>query len=217
MARTIIRLGPGECSGVETASRFFAALAFPGPAEERQRQEATWARAALYLHEANRVDESDAPFEDPRLNELASLCPDWCKPRVRTMKRRLEDRGEVAQALRPWVREVLGGTPGPVPGIKKFTQRQIALFLCGNDEERAANFQKRIWRPSRPVLHICVAEDFLMTLAGMSPGTHDIDLLAAVDDVQSIVHLSNEFAKYFCSDRRFAVNETNLIQLQWVN
>jgi len=215
MARTVIRLGPGECSDVETGARFYALLAFPAASEQQQREEAALAKAAEYLHEANRVDGSDLPFEDPRLNELVSLSLDWCRPRVRTLKRRLKDRGEIAQALRPWVRQVLGGSHRPVAGIKKFTQRQISLFLCGNDVERAANFQKRVWRPSRPVLHICVAQDFWMTLKGFCPGTHDIDL-ASIYEVESIVHLSNQFARYLCSDPRFGVNEATLLKLEWV-
>lgn len=69
MARTVIRLGPGECSNVETGARYFAALAFPGTRERAEREQAAVAKAAQYLHEENRVDETDAPFQDPRLND----------------------------------------------------------------------------------------------------------------------------------------------------
>jgi hypothetical protein len=154
MTHRTIRLGPGACADVETGARYFAALAFPGPQEANARENAIRGWVGAYLHEANLVDHCDDPFEDPRLNELVQLAPAWCRAQLRTTRRRLGDRSAAARAVRPWVRQLLGLAPRLVPGVEKFTQRQIALYLCDGDSERAANFQKRIWRPSRPVLHL---------------------------------------------------------------
>ena len=142
MTHRIIRLGPGECFDLETGARYFAALAFPGPEEAEARESAIRGWIGAYLHEANLVDHCDDPFADPRLNELVQLPPAWCRAQIRTTHRRLRNRSEAARAVRPWVRELLGLEPRAVPGVKKFTQRQIALYLCRDDPECAANFQK---------------------------------------------------------------------------
>src|SRR5258706_3311698 len=157
MEGRIIRLGPGECSDIETGARFFAALAFPGKNEEGARENAVRAWAGAYLHEANRIDECTEPFEDQRLNEFVALPPAWCRAKLRTAGRRFRDRGDGARAVRPWVRDILRDPHPPVAGVRKFNQRQVALHLCGDDPEKAANFQRRVWRPCRPVIHIAVA------------------------------------------------------------
>ena len=136
----VIRLGPGECPDPETGARFFAALAFPGAREEQARIEAVQGWTGAYLHEANKVDVSDAPFEDPRLNAFVERPLQWCKAKVRTGRRRLRDRSDAARVARPWVREILDSPHPPVLGIRKFTQRQIALHLFDGDAEKAAIF-----------------------------------------------------------------------------
>ena len=214
MARTVIRLGPGECSNVETGARYFATLAFPGAHERSDREHGAAAKAALYLHEANRVDDCDDPFADPRLNELVSLDPRWCRARVRTMIRRLADRADVARAVRPWIREVLDDEHRAMPEVKKFTQRQIAFYLCGGDVAKADNFQKRVWRPSRPVLHMAVAQDLGLSLSGAHEPIN-VDL-ASINLIGAMVEIANQLVPRLCSDRRFGVSESNLISLEWI-
>lgn len=215
MTRRIVRLGPGECSGVETGARFFAALAFPGPKETEAQENAVQGWVGAYLHETNLVDHCDAPFEDPRLNELVQLSPQWCKAQFRTAQRRLQDRAAAAQAVRPWVREMLEWEPRAVPGIKKFTQRQIAFYLSEGDAERAVNFQKRIWRPSRPVLHLAIARDLKLAFWGPGRSTYDVDL-APTPFISELVELAAEIQGLICCDRRFCVNEQQLLHLEWV-
>ena len=157
MIERVVRLGPGECSNIETGARFFATLALPGVDEAEARQDAAAAMVTSYLHAANRIDQTEAPFLDSRLNAFAQRSPEWAKPVFNAVKRRLRYRLLLARGLRPWILQGLGQAPKTVLTIKKFTQRQISLFLNGNDAQRADNFQKRVWRPSRPVLHLCAA------------------------------------------------------------
>ena len=138
MTEAIVRLGPGECSNIETGARYFATLAFPARHEREARDDATKAWVAQYLQEANRTDGTDAAFEDPKFNEFVALDPAWCKSRLRTVRRRLRDRADLGRALRPWTCELRGEEHPPVPGIDQFTQRQIALFLNGGSPEKAS-------------------------------------------------------------------------------
>lgn len=215
MSGLIIRLGPGECSDIETGARYFAALAFPGRSEEEARQNAVAAWVGSYLHEANRVDGTDAPFQDGRLNEFVRLDPAWCRARLRTVKRRLEDRSLLALALRPWVREMLGDPHPPVAGIKRFTQRQIALYLCNGDPERAAKFQSRVWRPGRPVMHLAVAYDRVLCGTGAATNVFTLDI-AEVDVVRQLVAAAHLVEKFIRDDPRFRAEAETLLCLEWV-
>ncbi len=214
MAEKVIRLGPGECSDIETGARFFASLAFPGTSEECARDDAVRAWAGAYLHEANKVDESAEPFADPRLNEFVALPPRWCRAKVRTVMRRLRDRADAARAVRPWIRVIMNDPHPPVVGIRKFTQRQIALLLSGNDPERAANFQARVWRPCRPVMHIAVAQDLLLASPSAPRTGFGIDL-ASVGHFATIVEAANKLQPLISADQRFGIRPDEQITLEW--
>ncbi|WP_431285054.1 hypothetical protein ACQW02_09770 [Humitalea sp. 24SJ18S-53] len=209
------RLGPGECSDLETGARFFAALAFPGTNEEVARKKAEVAWAAQFLHEANRIDESSIPFADPRLNELVNADPTWCRAALRTSRRRLDDRMAAARSVRPWMRDWLAG-PQPLPtGLKKFSQRQVAHYLSGGDKEKADNFQKRVLRPSRPVLHLAVAIDIHDLASGHIEQDCGI-ILDDIDRIARLVPLSNMLKAYMCATTCFKVCEQDFLHLVWI-
>lgn len=215
MTNRTIKLGPGECPDAETGARYFAALAFPGVAEDQARQDAVRGWVGSYLYEANRVDECDEPFEDDRLNEFVQLPETWCKAKVRTARRRLRDRSEAARAVRPWVRELLERPHRRIPGVRKFTQHQIALFLCDDDPERANNFEKRVWRPSRPVLHLAIAYDFVLCALGEDQAEYGVDLASAAL-VGELVARAALVESLICNDPRFGISDENLLRLEWV-
>jgi hypothetical protein len=215
MAGRVIRLGPGECSDIETGARYFAALAFPGVAEYAARQDAAAAWVGSYLHEANRIDGSDDPFADQRLNEFIRHPAKWCRGKLRTTRRRLRDRSHAARAVRPWVRDLLDHPQQPVPGVRKFTQRQIALYLCSNNPEHADNFQKRIWRPARPIIHYLAAQDLLLSAVEGEQMVFKNDL-ASTDLIPGILDKAGSLGPLICGDKRFGVAEDDLLQMHWV-
>jgi hypothetical protein len=130
------------------------------------------------------------------------------------MDRRLADRAEVARAVRPWVLEGLNEQHHAVPGIKKFTQRQIALFLKDGDVLKADNFQKRVWRPTRPVLHMAIAQDLGLSMLGVQQSVA-LDL-ASVNFIRGLVELARTLVAHLCSDGRFGVTICDLLTLDWV-
>jgi hypothetical protein len=215
MAGRVIRLGPGECSDIETGARYFAALAFPGVAEAAARQDAVAAWVGSYLHLANRIDETDDPFADQHLNIFAQHPPAWCRAKLRTTRRRLHDRSAAAGAVRPWVRDLLDHPHRPVPGVKKFSQRQIALYLRSNNPEHADNFQKRVLRPARPVIHHLVAQDLLLCAVQGEQTAFKIDL-ASTDLIPGILDKAGSLGPRICGDKRFGVAEGDLLQMHWV-
>jgi hypothetical protein len=190
-------------------------MAFPAVAEENARKEAEVAWASHYLQAANRLDETSAPFADPRLNELVKADPVRGRAVLRTAHRRLRDRMEAARSVRPWIRDWLDQPQLFPAGMKKFTQRQIALFLAGGNEEAAHDLQKRVLRPSRPVLHLAVAVD----VHDLQAGQIKLDTGISLDDIDrfaQLVFLSNVLKMHICLEQRFRLREQDLLHLVWV-
>lgn len=120
-----------------------------------------------------------------------------------------------ARAVRPWVRDCLRRPQPLPPGLTKFTQRQIAHYLSSSDPERADNFQKRVLRLSRPVLHLAVAADLQCFASGGEEAEHGVDLLET-DWFAAVVGLSNQIKTPLCTDKRFGMCELDLLHLVWV-
>ena len=215
MSARLIKLGPGDCSDFETGARFFTALAYPARFENAARIDAAHAWAAAYLHEANRIDGSNEPFEVARFNMLVQLPADWCRTTMKTTSRRLRDRSQAARAVRPLVHDILGKPHGPVAGVKKFSQRQIALYLSGGDLEKAANFQKRIVRHSRPVLHIAIAQDLFLASMKNKITDYSVDL-ASAKVIEVLVALASDLQPKIRADPRFRIRQVEQITLKWV-
>lgn len=215
MNQQFVRLGPGECSDIESGARYFAALAYPMKADFQDRTSAAAAWVATYLHKINEVDGSNDPFEDTRLNLFACLPPSWCRATLRTAMRRLRDRSDCARAVRPWILELLGGHHAPVPGVAKFTQRQIALYLCNNQPQRAANFERRVWRASRPVIHMAAAND--LYLSAIDPEGKDTGVdLSSVELIKNRVAQAAQLQPLIAADPRFGIEADEQITLTWV-
>ncbi len=113
------------------------------------------------------------------------------------------------------MREQLGDPHPPVPGMRKFSQRQIALYLCDQDEDLAAKFQKRVWAPSRPVLHLAIAYDLALSRLGLEPTTVELDL-GSVDVIGPLVTNATWVMGKMLRDPRFGVSEDTLLRLEWV-
>lgn len=211
-------IGPGAgLLPFETGARFFATLAFPASTEEQARVDAERAWIASWLHEQNRVDGTEEPFIEKRLNELVCLDPSWARQKLRTARRRLRDRGEAARLTRPWVRELTNLEPHrAVEGIKRFTMRQIALHLCNDNDDAAHNFQKRIWRPSRPVLHYAIAHDQALSLLEVEERETGIQMDAEAV-FRTTTEQGNRLAAKIAADPRFGISADDQILLQWID
>ena len=211
----IIRLGPGECSNMETGARFLAAVAFPRVKEDQERQEAAAAYVASYLHQANRIDESKERFTDDCLNAFAGLSPQCCRQKLRTANRRFRDRSHMGRALRLWVTEALGYPVKMPEGLDSLTQEKTSLWLNHNQEEVANNYRKRTWRPGLPVAHIAIATDLIWR----SPDRDDVPVAIHLSDIatiERIVSLANALEPLLCSVPRFKIVPETLLHLDWV-
>lgn len=215
MSPQIVKLGPGECPDLESSARYFAALAYPMETDAEARSNAAAAWVASYLHKLNEMDGSTDPFEDTRLNQFVELQSAWCRATLRSAMRRLRDRSDCARAVRPWILELLGGHHAPVPGVAKFTQRQIALYLCNNQPQRAANFERRVWRASRPVIHLAAAND--LYLSEIDPGGRGVGIdLSSANLIRDRAVQAARLQPLIAADPRFGVEAAEQVTLLWV-
>lgn len=217
MAARELLVGPGIGYPFQTGARIFAALAFPGIAESDQLKDAETAYIADRLHGQNVVDGSTLQFDDLDLNDIyVSTTYKWALQKLRTTRRRIDDRQVAAKAVRPWVRELVGlGPHPPVPGIRKFNQRQISLLLCDGDEERAQRFLKRVWWPSRPILHLAAAIDEALSYDPSPPKRFGIPL-DALEAFHFVVTRAGELQTGMVGDQRFGIDPAKQLTLRWV-
>ena len=210
-----VNIGPAIGYNFEIGARFFAALAFPSVHEDASRANAETAWTASHLHKQNKVDGTTAPFQDDRLNVIAAHTPRWARQILRTTKRRVLDRSKAARAVRPWISElVFGNSHPPVSGIKKFTQRQVSIWLCNGDEEQGVRFQERVWRPARPVLHYAIAID--EASYPLDSPENEIEIaISAVQVFRAVVARGAELAPYLAADRRFGISPEEQLHLVW--
>ena len=127
-----------------------------------------------------------------------------------------ERSGRPSRALRPWTRELKGEQHPPVAGIAEFTQGQIALYLNGGSPEKASRFEARVWRVARPVSHILVAQDDLLSRL---PGEHERfpeDLARCAPLIAMIVEFANTLAPLICDLPKFGVKSDDLIPFVWI-
>lgn len=171
--------------------------------------------SALYVHEAMNLEWGHEVLKDPRLTRHAVLDAKWCREQMRGLRQRLEARAEAAKSVRPIVKELFGHMHRPVPGVKKFNQRQILLKLCDGDEEASENFRKRKVQPTRPVLHLAVAQDIWLC-ANVVERQTDLGLVAP-DMYRTLVAWSEHLRTRLGADRRFGVTEGDMLPLHWVN
>jgi hypothetical protein len=213
MGRRELRLGPGECSHIETGAKFFAAMAFPAIDDEQAGKKAAAAMVSIWLYNVGRS--STRPFVGPGTGRLRKMGRSWGSAALTTLTRRLQDRTTAARIVRPWIRE-WAGVPQDLPeGMTKFNLRQMCLFLTDGDVQAANNLQKRVVRPSRPVLHLAAAVD----LYDAENGLIERDARMQLDDVDrfaQIVELANRLKGHICSDERYGVAEEDVLELAWI-
>src|SRR5712672_1686219 len=87
---------------------------------------------------------------------------------LRTLQRRLRDRMVAARMAYPFLKEAeTGEVPELPPSVKRLSINQMAeLVLTDAGHTDPENVETRIWRESRPVIHLASAVHGYLHLAG---------------------------------------------------
>jgi hypothetical protein len=128
-------------------------------------------------HDDERRSQVHASLCACTLRALCDTDPDWstspqlakpiylrqserdCNRGLRQLKRRLRDRMVAARMAYPFLKEAESGKAPELPtGIKRFSINAMSeLVLDDAGYTEPENVETRIWRPSRPVIHLATA------------------------------------------------------------
>ena len=130
-----------------------------------------------------------------------------------SLENALNERILAAHFAIHYLKEMFGLTPAAILGRKDATRlshdnilTRIAEFEVGVDVD---NFEQRILRPSRPVLHLAVAIALEMAIARQNgePETGIGDLIFNEGLIDNIIHMASECADLLEKTGRFSRSE----------
>lgn len=85
---------------------------------------------------------------------------------LKLLARRLRDRAVAARMAIAFLKEAETGEPPTLPeGLKRLSINELSkLVLPDSGQRDPENIETRIWRPSRPVIHLAAATQVLMQM-----------------------------------------------------
>jgi hypothetical protein len=145
-------------------------LAYPGATRsDEERRSQLHASLCAYLLRASYAVDPDWATLPQEIKPIYPLQTERdCRISLRSLPRLLRDRMIAARIAYPFLKEAESGNLPPLPaGLKRFSLNQMAeLVLNDAGQSDAENVETRIWRPSRPVIHLATAVHGYLHLVG---------------------------------------------------
>jgi hypothetical protein len=210
----IVHLALREDLPLEAGSALGALLAFPEASDiERRHIQVCLGHLILQAHrEGNKVPaEAISP-------EFAMVTQVQREQTLRTFERRLRDREIAGRMGRALIREAMG-LPNKLPRGMKLTLNQLALHFMGRDGAPnpgdTGSFQRRVWGPSKPVIHIAAAiAEAMANVAPPAEYPHMGRLLIMPDFIRKVVEQAAEFEDAALNLPKIAIPSDELIRLR---
>jgi len=150
----------------EAGAYIVSLLAYPGKSkrDDEQRSGTHRSLCACLLRARAETDANWATQPQSVKPVYTSQTERECNRGLRTLPRRLHDRMIAARMASPFLREAeTGEVPELPPGVKRLSinaMSEVVLEDAGYSDPE--NVETRIWRPSRPVIHLASAvHDYL--------------------------------------------------------
>ena len=88
-----------------------------------------------------------------------------------------------------FLREVENGVAPKLPSVKRLSINEMARMVLGDtDDSDPANVETRIWRPSRPVIHLASAVQVWLHIGEQQIGQLGLEtLLLSRDAIELVV------------------------------
>lgn len=143
----------------DAAALVLAHLAWPGQKEGRQRDNAYLSLCALLIRDRAARDQAWASAPQQLVPNLACRADEYVTRDLRTIDRRMRDRAVAGHMAAGFLMEVLNGAKPALPaGAKRLSVSEMALAVADQLAlSDGFNVATRAWRPSLPVIHLCVA------------------------------------------------------------
>jgi hypothetical protein len=194
-------------------------LAYPGDSasdEERRAQLHRTLCAGMFGAICD-VDPDWATSPQPVKPIYGSLPERDCNRSLRGVPRRLHDRMVAARMAYPFLKEAESGGKFDLPaGIKRLSINEMAAFVSTDaGQSDPENVETRIWRPSRPVIHLASAAHGYLHLVG--PKEQRFGFVPFMTDREAlgyVVRNAEYFESLVAKSRRLRINPEALIKFR---
>lgn len=194
-------------------------MAFPGPKEESEREQAFRSLVARALYEETRLERDAAPFLNPRLNRYLEMPESHASKICRKVRKVLDARSEVGRIAAPWILELWTGDYPDLPAMGEAILKERVSNLLGRDADM---WIRRAWRPARPAFHLFAA--YFVAALILPPELMDpfnpVSLAARAPDndlTAVIARLAVSFQEKLVADPRFRFKRQDLVWLEWLD
>jgi hypothetical protein len=202
----------------EAGALLVTLLAYPGESkdddEQRSRVHACLCACTLRARSETDPDWATSPQLVKPIYTLQSERD--CVRCLRQLKRRLRDRMVAARMAYPFLREVdTGEAPELPPSVKRLSinaMSELVLEDAGYNEPE--NVETRIWRPSRPVIHLASAVHGYLHLHAEIEALGLAPLLTRRDVIEYVIRSAEHCESLVARSRHLRVNADKLIKLR---
>jgi hypothetical protein len=217
-AANVCHLDSGRLEPFEIGARLLALVAYPAAEELDGRKEAAEALCA----ETIRATCAEYPENAPQWREAyptySAIDDRETRRRLRTFPRRLNHRMLAARMSLGFLEQGLTGESPRLPdGMQRLSLNELSkLVMVQTHQSHAENIEHRIWRATRPVIHIASA----MQVIARASGSISNDIGYPLDDFplhRLVIEWAEFHEKLILADSRFGVKPDDLVRVRLVN
>jgi hypothetical protein len=161
MAREEILLDFSNAETYECGAMLLAVLAYPSGSDASSRRELRTSLCAAHLCSLH-SGETDTAVILPLKPAYVFRRERTIKKDIKTLERRLRDRGIAARMFRGFWQEAAGAAVNLPSGMTRLSLNQLAELVAEDAQQSPENVETRIWRPSTPIIHIAAAMENIM-------------------------------------------------------
>jgi len=145
--------------GIRLPSWVLATMTWPQAVDDARREQLFLSLAAAMIRERGSKDPAWAAQPQKLVPLQAARSEDDIRRGLRGFDLRMRQRIAAGRMAVPFLREVEEGRTPPLPkGVKRLSINQLAeLVLEDLDMSEVVNVTTRVWKASRPVIHLCAA------------------------------------------------------------
>ena len=198
----------------EIGARLLAALSFPGATESADRRRAADAWCAGIINCTKAVDPSCAADLEAQYPRYAKLDQRSINKALRRTKSRLRNRQVAGRMTRGYFQEWIDRRPALLPAsMARLSINELAkLVRRESGQHDPENTEKRTWRPSKPVLHIASAFDYVSrSRLGENDNGYDLN---DGDLHREILRLAEASERVVDGDPRFQVKPEEMLRIR---
>lgn len=188
MPREEILLDFSSSEIYECGATLLAVLAYPAVSTRAHRLALQMSLCAYHLGQLH-AGETDASIVLPLKPAYVFRDARYVQKDIKTLNRRLRDRGVAARMFRGFWQEAAGAKVKLPTGMTKLSLNQLAELVAEDAQQAGSeNIETRMWRPSIPVIHVAAAmENILLDAERLGePGISWGDILTSQHLIEEI-------------------------------